>query len=106
METLQRDNRALITFEGRAGGETFDSSVQFDGGTTTSAYPIVIGSNKFIGAGRSLKTKKEYQGFEEQLIGMKKGEERIIEVIFPPTYHEASLAGEPSFFKVKLIDFS
>jgi len=104
--SLQRDQRALIKFEGRVGGKTFEESTAFAGGTSTRVYPLIIGSNTFIGAGKDLKTGIEYKGFEEQLIGMEEGESRIIEVIFPQEYHSAELAGQPSFFKVDLVEYS
>ncbi|MCK5945993.1 MAG: FKBP-type peptidyl-prolyl cis-trans isomerase [Mycoplasmataceae bacterium] len=104
--SLQRDQRALIKFEGRVGGKTYEESTAFDGGTSTRVYPLIIGSNSFIGAGTDLTNGKEYKGFEEQLIGMNEGESRIIEVLFPANYHSAELAGKPSFFKVDLVEFS
>ncbi|CAM9122184.1 FKBP-type peptidyl-prolyl cis-trans isomerase [Mycoplasma marinum] len=106
MKTLQRNNRALIKFEGRQGASTFEKSKRFPGGTTTKTYPLVIGSNKFIGAGIDFETGKKYKGFEEQLIGMEAGQSKIIQVVFPQNYHEKSLAGKPVFFKVDLVDFS
>ncbi len=104
--SLQIGNRALIKFEGRMGGKDFETSEVFPGGTSTSNYPLIIGSNSFIGAGKDLTTNKEYKGFEEQLIGMEKGETRIIEVIFPHNYHAGEFAGQVAFFQVELEDFS
>ena len=104
--SLKREQRAFIKFEGRIGASTFEESTAFDGGTSTTAYPLVIGSNTFIGAGRDFSTGKTYKGFEEQLIGMEKGESRIIEVVFPQNYQSADLAGKPTFFKVDLIKYS
>lgn len=83
-------NRALksgdisnIDFEG------FCDGVAFEGGKAEK-FDLTIGSNQFI------------QGFEEQLIGMKIGEEREINVKFPEEYHSKDLAGKDSMFKVKL----
>ncbi|NQZ28854.1 MAG: FKBP-type peptidyl-prolyl cis-trans isomerase [Mycoplasmatales bacterium] len=104
--SLQRDNRALIKFEGRIGGNSYETSTAFPGGTSTRVYPLIIGSNSFIGAGKDFTTGKNYKGFEEQLIGMEKGEIRIIEVIFPQNYHAEEFAGKVAFFKVELDDFS
>ncbi|MCR4963140.1 MAG: trigger factor [Firmicutes bacterium] len=70
-----------IDFEGLKDG------VPFDGGTGKS-YPLVLGSGSFI------------PGFEEQVEGMKKGEDKEINVTFPENYHEASLANQPVVFKV------
>ena len=104
--SLKRDQRALIKFEGRIGGPTFEESTAFDGGTSRAAYPLIIGSNSFIGAGKDFATGKEYKGFEEQLIGMEEGEVRIIEVVFPQNYHSTDLAGKPTFFQVDLVEYS
>lgn len=83
-------NRALksgdisnIDFEG------FCDGVAFEGGKAEK-IDLTIGSNQFI------------PGFEEQLIGMKIGEEREINVKFPEEYHSKDLAGKDSMFKVKL----
>ena len=42
------------------------------------------------------------QDFEEQLVGLKQGEEKDVEVNFPEEYHAAELAGKPAVFKVKV----
>lgn len=83
-------NRALksgdisnIDFEG------FVDGVAFEGGKAEK-FDLTIGSNQFI------------PGFEEQLIGMKIGEEKEINVKFPDEYHSKDLAGKDSMFKVKL----
>ncbi len=73
----------IIDFEGSK------DSVPFDGGKAEN-YSLTIGSNTFI------------PGFEEQLIGMKKGEEKDIQVTFPEDYHEEDLKGAPATFKVKV----
>ncbi len=104
--SLKRDNRALIKFEGRIGGDSYETSKPFQGGTSRGIYPLIIGSNSFIGAGKDFTTGKEYKGFEEQMIGMEKGESRIVEVIFPQNYHATEFAGKVAFFKVDLEDFS
>ena len=74
---------AVIDYEG------FKDDVAFDGGKGEN-YSLEIGSNTFI------------PGFEEQLIGMKTGEEKEINVTFPEDYHEKTLAGAPVVFKVKV----
>ncbi len=63
--------------------------VPFDGGTA-KAYDLVIGSNSFI------------PGFEEGLIGKKVGEEVDLNLKFPESYHEESLAGADVVFSVKV----
>jgi len=58
---------------------------------TQKKYPLVIGSNVFI------------PGFEENLIGLKAGEEKEFELSFPEKYHNKNLAGKPATFKIKII---
>ena len=74
---------AVIDFEG------FDNGVPFEGGKGED-YSLKIGSNTFI------------PGFEEQIIGMSKGEEKDINVTFPEDYHSENLKGKPVVFKVKV----
>ena len=80
---LENGNIAVIDFEG------FKDGVAFDGGKGEN-YELEIGSNTFI------------PGFEEQLVGMKNGEERDINVTFPEEYPAENLKGAPVVFKVKL----
>ena len=58
---------------------------QFDGGTSED-YDLGIGSHSFI------------EGFEEQLIGLKAGEDKDVNVTFPTEYHVKELAGKPAVF--------
>lgn len=74
---------AVIDFEG------FKDGVAFDGGKGEN-YSLEIGSNTFI------------PGFEEQVIGMKTGEEKDISVSFPEDYGVEDLQGKPVIFKVKV----
>lgn len=80
---VEEGDVAVIDFEG------FKDGVAFDGGKGEN-YSLEIGSHSFI------------PGFEEQLIGMKKGEEKEINVTFPEEYHEEALKGQPVVFKVKV----
>ena len=80
---VENKDTAIIDFEG------FKDGVAFEGGKGEN-YSLVIGSNTFI------------PGFEEQLIGMEKGEERDINVTFPEDYHAEDLKGQPVVFKVKV----
>lgn len=73
----------IIDYSGSVDG------VKFDGGTAEK-QTLVIGSKTFI------------PGFEEQLIGMKIGEERDINVKFPDDYHAENLKGKDSVFHIKL----
>ncbi len=79
---LQSGDFALIDFEG------FVDGVAFEGGKAEK-YLLEIGSSSFI------------PGFEGELIGMKLGEEKDVNVTFPDNYKE-DLAGKPAVFKVKL----
>ncbi len=80
---VENKDTAIIDFEG------FKDGVAFEGGKGEN-YSLVIGSNTFI------------PGFEEQLIGMEKGEEKNINVTFPSDYHAEELKGQPVIFKVKV----
>lgn len=73
----------IIDFVGRIDGEAFE------GGAATDAQ-VVIGSKQFI------------PGFEEQLIGAKAGEERILKVTFPEDYPAANLKGKAAEFETKV----
>lgn len=80
---IQTGDTATINFEG------FKDGVPFEGGKGEN-YPLTIGSNTFI------------PGFEEQLIGIKPGEEVEVKVTFPEDYHAEDLKGQPVIFKVKI----
>ncbi len=79
----QDGDMVLIDYEGWVGDE------QFEGGTA-ERQPLKLGSGTFI------------PGFEEQLIGAVKDEQRDVKVTFPEEYHEASLAGKEAVFKCKV----
>ena len=68
----------------------FLDGVQFEGGTA-SGFPLKLGSGQFV------------PGFEDQLVGMKKGEERDVKITFPQQY-VPGLAGKDVIFKVKVTD--
>ncbi len=80
---VENGDTAVIDFEG------FKDGVAFDGGKGEN-YSLEIGSNTFI------------PGFEEQIVGMKAGEEKDINVTFPEEYHSEELKGQPVVFKVKV----
>ncbi len=82
--TAQNGDTVVIDFAGYLDG------VAFDGGTAQS-YPLVLGSGQFV------------PGFEEQLVGMAKGEERDVNITFPQEY-VPELAGKDVVFKVKVVD--
>ena len=73
---------AVIDFEG------FKDGVPFEGGKGTN-HSLELGSGSFV------------PGFEDQVIGMKAGEEKDIDITFPENYH-ADLAGKSVVFKVKV----
>ncbi len=82
-EKVQKGDVAIIDFEG------FKDGVAFDGGKGEN-YSLEIGSNTFI------------PGFEDGVIGMKKGEEKDISLKFPEDYGSKDLAGQEVVFKVKV----
>ena len=79
---VKKGDTADIDFEG------FDNGVAFDGGKGEN-FDLEIGSSSFV------------PGFEEQLIGMKAGEEKDIDITFPENY-TPELAGKPVVFHVKV----
>ncbi|ADO76773.1 trigger factor [Halanaerobium praevalens] len=82
-EELEEGDYAIIDFTGYVDGEEFP-------GGSAEEYSLEIGSGNFI------------PGFEEQLIGMKVGEEKTVEVNFPEDYHADELAGAEASFDVLL----
>lgn len=74
---------ATIDFVGYLGEEKFEGGEAED-------YRLELGSHTFI------------EGFEEQVVGMKKGEEKDLHVTFPANYPAENLAGKPVVFKVTL----
>jgi len=80
---LQNEDIANIDFDGYVDEKPFD-------GGKAEGYSLEIGSGSFI------------PGFEDGMIGMKKGETRDIKVTFPKEYGSAELAGKEAVFKVTL----
>lgn len=78
---LESGDTVLMDFEGSIDGELFE------GGAATG-FALALGSGQFI------------PGFEDQVIGMKKGEEKVVKVTFPENYGGESLAGKDAEFKV------
>ncbi|MEM7440814.1 MAG: trigger factor [Pseudomonadota bacterium] len=72
-------DQVVIDFKGSVDGELFD-------GGSAEDYPLTIGSNSFI------------PGFEEQLVGVKAGEEKEVNVTFPESYGAENLAGKDAVF--------
>ena len=73
---------ANIDFDGYLNGERFD-------GGKSEGYELELGSNSFV------------PGFEEQIVGMKVGEQKDLDITFPQEY-TPELAGKAVVFKVKL----
>ena len=73
----------VIDFEGFMDGKPFD-------GGKGENHSLELGSNSFI------------PGFEDQLAGVKAGDEKDVNVSFPEDYHASELAGKPAVFKVKV----
>lgn len=80
---IEEHDIAVFDFKGMKDG------VAFDGGTAEN-YELEIGSKQFI------------PGFEDQMIGMKAGEEKTINVTFPQEYQATDLAGKEVQFALKL----
>ena len=80
---VEKGNIAVIDFEG------FVDEKAFEGGKA-EGYELEIGSNTFI------------PGFEDQIVGMKAGEEKDVKVKFPDEYFSKDLAGKDATFKVKV----
>ncbi|MBQ2714628.1 MAG: trigger factor [Clostridia bacterium] len=81
-EAVEWGDIVLIDFEGFVDGEAFE-------GGKADKYSLEIGSGQFI------------PGFEEQIVGMKKGDSRDITVKFPEQYLD-SLKGKEAVFKIYL----
>ncbi|WP_066311503.1 trigger factor [Bacillus sp. FJAT-29814] len=77
----ENGDTVVIDFKGFVDGEAFE-------GGEAENHSLELGSGQFI------------PGFEEQLVGVKAGESKDVEVTFPEEYHAAELAGKPAVFKV------
>ena len=80
---LEKGHTAVFDFEGSVDG------VLFEGGKAEN-YTLEIGSGQFI------------PGFEDQMVGMNVGEEKVITVKFPEEYQAKELAGKDADFKLNL----
>ena len=72
-------DQVVLDFVGKIDGEAFD-------GGSAEDFPLVLGSGQFI------------PGFEEQLVGVKAGEEKDVTVSFPEEYGAENLAGKEAVF--------
>ena len=82
---IEKGDFAIIDFAGTVDGEAFS-------GGEGKGYPLEVGSNSFI------------PGFEDQLVGLKKGDATDVEVTFPEDYFVKELAGKEAVFKVNVQD--
>ena len=82
-DKIENGDTAIIDFEG------FKDDVAFEGGKGEN-YPLEIGSHTFI------------PGFEEQLVGLKTGDDKDVKVTFPEDYPSEELKGKEVVFKVKI----
>lgn len=80
---VKADDIVKIDFEGFVDDEPFEGGKGED-------YDLTIGSHSFI------------DDFENQLIGKNIGDDVDVNVTFPDSYHQPSLAGKPALFKVKI----
>lgn len=79
----EKNDRVEIDFEVKIDG------IKIDGGESQN-HPLILGQGRFI------------KGFEDNLAGMKEGEEKEFVLVFPADYREKNLANKPADFKVKM----
>lgn len=82
---LEKGDMAIIDFAGTVDGKPF-------AGGEGKGYPLEVGSGSFI------------PGFEDQLVGLGKGESTDVNVTFPEDYFSKELAGKAAVFKVNVQD--
>lgn len=82
-DAAEEGDTVVIDYEGFVGDEAFE-------GGKGENHSLVLGSNSFI------------PGFEDQLVGVKAGDEKDVTVTFPEEYHSDELAGKEAVFKVKV----
>jgi trigger factor len=81
----QNDDVAAVKFSGTIDGEPFE-------GGSSDRTPLIIGENRMI------------PGWEDNLVGMKMGEERGFDITFPDDYRVEELQGKQAHFEVTLLD--
>ena len=84
-ELAQKGDRVEVDFE-----VTLDG-LPIEGGVSKN-HPVVLGDSKFI------------PGFEDQLLGMKEGEEKKFSLVAPKDYFHKAIAGKDLDFKVKVVN--
>ena len=95
LENLQKQRQTWVDTKGMAKNDmqvTFDFEGSIDGekfeGGSAQDFKLVLGSGRMI------------PGFEDGIVGMKKGEEKVIDVTFPADYQAENLAGKAAQFKI------
>lgn len=83
----KKDDQVMVNFE------TFLGKVPVENGKSEN-HPVVIGEGKFI------------PGFEDEIVGLKKGDKKEFDLVFPKDYHAKHLADKKVHFKVDVIDVS
>ncbi len=83
----KKKDQVTLDFEGFIDGKPFENGSSKD-------FPLVLGSNSFI------------PGFEEQLIGVQKNDEKLVKVAFPDNYGKQELSGKDAEFKCKIKEIS
>jgi len=81
----KKEDMVIINFDGTIDGESFE-------GGSAEDFSLILGSDSMI------------PGFEKQLLKVKKGEEREVEVTFPEDYQSKDVAGKDAVFKVTVND--
>ena len=76
-------DQVIMNFVGKVDGEVFE-------GGSAEDFPLVLGSGSFI------------PGFEDQLVGLKAGDKKDVEVTFPEEYQAEHLAGKPAVFECEI----
>lgn len=84
-ETAENGDRVEVDFEVKKEGQTIEGGV-------SKNHPLVIGGRNFI------------PGFEDRLVGMKKGESRSFSLVAPGDYFRKEVAGKKLDFEVKMND--
>ena len=83
----KKKDQVTLDFEGFIDGNPFENGSSKD-------FPLVLGSNSFI------------PGFEDQLIGVQKNDEKVVKVVFPENYGNKDLSGKDAEFKCKIKEIS
>ena len=81
----KKGDTVVMDFEGSVDGKIFE-------GGTAENFRLELGSNQFI------------PGYEDQIVGVKKGGSKVVKVKFPDEYNSEELAGKNAEFKVKIHD--